>query len=293
MNNTNKLTAANPLTVNVENLKFSFYFSDGTSSSKNLVDMLHTHSYYELFATITPPVTVLFKERMAKLQSGDLLLIPPNFHHTRLLSEVISQNCISIGICVEKKDTDYSFDLWKRYKHIFNTSVPVRFSGCEALNNTLFDIIVEAQNDASIDIALKIVGCIDDISKREANPLPLLSSSDPSKNDTTDIVRLIQFESIIKSKFSIAISTDEIAQQLYISRRHLDRITKQHYGKTAHDLLRQKQVEYAANLLLGSDLTLAEVAQQSGFGNPRNFTRNFVKFYGCTPSQYRTDNSKT
>ena len=48
-------------------------------------------------------------------------------------------------------------------------------------------------------------------------------------------------------------------------------------------------MEKAKKLLLSTSLSVAEVAEQSGYGDYRVFTKVFKKSEGITPSQYRRD----
>ena len=48
-------------------------------------------------------------------------------------------------------------------------------------------------------------------------------------------------------------------------------------------------MEKAKKLLLSTYLSVAEVAEQSGYGEDRVFTKVFKKNEGVTPSQYRRD----
>ena len=49
------------------------------------------------------------------------------------------------------------------------------------------------------------------------------------------------------------------------------------------------RMEHAKKLLLSTSLSIAEVSEQSGYGDYRVFTKVFKKSEGITPSQYRRD----
>lgn len=49
------------------------------------------------------------------------------------------------------------------------------------------------------------------------------------------------------------------------------------------------RMEKAKKLLLSTSLSIGEVAEQSGYGDYRVFTKVFKKSEGITPSQYRRD----
>ena len=47
------------------------------------------------------------------------------------------------------------------------------------------------------------------------------------------------------------------------------------------------RVNRFANLLLTTDLPLAEIAGEAGFRDYNNISRIFKKFMGCSPIEYR------
>ena len=47
------------------------------------------------------------------------------------------------------------------------------------------------------------------------------------------------------------------------------------------------RVEYAANLLRISDISVKEIAYESGFNSASYFSNTFKDFYGTSPEQFR------
>jgi transcriptional regulator GlxA family with amidase domain len=58
-------------------------------------------------------------------------------------------------------------------------------------------------------------------------------------------------------------------------------------GRHPAQYLRIRQLERAKALLATSDLTIDEIAYQACFSDPTTFYRNFRRFFGMTPAQYR------
>ena len=55
----------------------------------------------------------------------------------------------------------------------------------------------------------------------------------------------------------------------------------------AIDFMKKIKLQYAAKLLLNQDITINEVAWQSGFSDAKYFSKCFVKEYGQVPSKFR------
>ncbi|WP_162943677.1 AraC family transcriptional regulator [Arthrobacter celericrescens] len=58
-------------------------------------------------------------------------------------------------------------------------------------------------------------------------------------------------------------------------------------GQTFSDMVRRLRLAHACTLLDTTELSVASVAQASGYRNLSNFNRQFREEYGCTPLAYR------
>lgn len=82
---------------------------------------------------------------------------------------------------------------------------------------------------------------------------------------------------------------DEIASGLNVTPRYLSDALKAETGKTAKDWIHLSLIDKAKDLLLASDMTVAEVAYHLGFEYPNYFARLFKSKVGKTPTQYRNN----
>ena len=78
-----------------------------------------------------------------------------------------------------------------------------------------------------------------------------------------------------------------IAAQLTMSPSYLSDLLRQETGKSAIDHIHSYVISEAKNLLIGADLTVAQIAYQLGFENPPYFSRLFRKETGLNPVAYR------
>lgn len=88
-----------------------------------------------------------------------------------------------------------------------------------------------------------------------------------------------------------ALSASQVAEALGVSVSHLSRIMSRAVGCTFPELLQRYRLDKAAGLLLSSDMPIAQLAQQCGFGSASYFTATFKRIYGMVPSAYRAQHA--
>jgi LacI family transcriptional regulator len=83
------------------------------------------------------------------------------------------------------------------------------------------------------------------------------------------------------------IRIQDLARKMKISRRHLSNIFRERAHFTPVAMLRHLAVARAKQLLLETDLTIAQVADKCGHSALANFNSLFRTFTGVTPAAYR------
>mgnify|MGYP002709053921 FL=1 len=85
------------------------------------------------------------------------------------------------------------------------------------------------------------------------------------------------------------ISLNLLAEAFHLSPQYISQLFKSEIGVNFLTYLTNLRMERAKKLLLSTALAVSEVAEQSGYGDYRVFTKAFKKSEGVTPSQYRRD----
>ena len=80
---------------------------------------------------------------------------------------------------------------------------------------------------------------------------------------------------------------DLLARDVNMSRANLYKKLQTMLGVTPADFIRNVRLKHAAKLLADTTLPVSEVATKSGFATARNFSSNFKRMFGVTPSEYR------
>jgi len=92
----------------------------------------------------------------------------------------------------------------------------------------------------------------------------------------------------MEERFTEAVRIEEVARTVFLSPDRFTEVFAQAMGRTPRDYLRYLRMERAKELLLnGGNVTMTEVAQNSGFGDPAYFTRVFRATVGCPPSEWK------
>jgi len=81
-----------------------------------------------------------------------------------------------------------------------------------------------------------------------------------------------------------------LAEKLCVSESTLQRIFRARTGFSPHDYLMNLRLKKAATLLLESELTVAEVAAETGFSDSNYFCRRFRHYAEASPLEFRKRN---
>ncbi|MDO4308109.1 MAG: AraC family transcriptional regulator [Eubacteriales bacterium] len=91
----------------------------------------------------------------------------------------------------------------------------------------------------------------------------------------------------ISDHFTEDLTLEQVASLAGFSKYHFTRLFRQYAGTSFYKYLNQKRIAHAKNLLLDPDLSVTEVALQSGFTSISAFLRMFRLANNCTPTEFR------
>jgi two-component system, response regulator YesN len=84
------------------------------------------------------------------------------------------------------------------------------------------------------------------------------------------------------------LSAETVAEKFFISTGYLTKLFRQHLEKTFLEYIMEKKMARARELLKTSDLKNYEIAEQLGYKDPHYFSTSFKKYFGQTPSEYKS-----
>jgi AraC-like DNA-binding protein len=118
----------------------------------------------------------------------------------------------------------------------------------------------------------------------EAELLRLASEKNRSASRRDALLRVTRY---IRENLTRDLNLTEAAATAFLSPNYLAHLLKNEVGKTFTDLVTERRMERAQELLANTPMRIAEVAHASGFPDEGYFTRRFRQWFGTTPRQYR------
>ena len=85
------------------------------------------------------------------------------------------------------------------------------------------------------------------------------------------------------------ISLSVLAEEFHLNPQYISQLFKNEIGVGFLSYLTNIRMEKAKKLLVSTQLSMVEIAEQTGYGDYRVFTKVFKKTEGITPSQYRRE----
>lgn len=112
------------------------------------------------------------------------------------------------------------------------------------------------------------------------------ASAEPEKQEERTITGITRY---LQEYLAEDLSLSVLAEEFHLNPQYISQLFKNEIGVSFLAYLTNIRMEKAKKLLLSTSLSITVVADQSGYGDYRVFTKVFKKSEGITPSQYRRD----
>lgn len=102
-----------------------------------------------------------------------------------------------------------------------------------------------------------------------------------------------QISSYIDMNLKSSFHVDDLCKHFFISKNTLYKLVYENSGMTVVELIRSKRINHARHLLMTTDLTITQIAEECGFSDPNYFIRTFKKCLDISPLKFRKTSPKT
>jgi len=245
----------------------------------------HWHEYYEIECVLEGKGEHYINENIYELNPGDIFLITPNDLHKVIQYEISTLKVINI------KFNEYMI-FPELLDYIYGENLPITASLIETDFN---DVLLMCNKMTYIKAHDKILDNI--FIKSLLSQLIVLILINMKNNHTSYINKknslppnLKKVITYIKFNFKNNITLDDITKQLYLSKNYCSEYFRKYIGMSFIKYLNKIRLNYAAKLLIMSDMEIIEICYESGFSSVSTFYKNFKQYYKVSPKIYRNNN---
>lgn len=252
----------------IETGKSTIFFGDAAP--------FHFHEWYELFFVLDGNLSFTINNIRYDIAQGGLVLVPPKSAHNVIYnSENIKRTLMYFtkdyisSLLVEKMKLIYANPVYiskpEEYDHILSIinkltsehAEPDEFS-FKLCKNLICEILLCFIRGDQVTI------------KKETNDLMI----DAAKR-------------YIKAHYTSHIALQDISEHIDVSPAHLSRKFKQIMNMTVSDYIRMIRIEHAKVLLIETNYTMTQIAEQCGFNECTYFSYVFNKIVKTSPLKFR------
>lgn len=255
------------------------YLEIDTSQSdvKWNMTFLHSHAYYEIYFLVSGSRQIFLKDKIYNLTAPGIIIIPPYVMH-KTEGEAFER----INLCVSP---DYLSDYGKE---------TLDRLGCKMIGTSKEDFL---EIKKLLDLALEI--------KDEPHPYAderfrstvsfIILSLDrlpPEKVDERESGHNLIFSVIdyINSHYRTGVSLSDLSREFFLSKTALCSKFKTVMRCSINDYILKNKINHAKELLMKTDMSIEQIARDSGFSSANYMGLVFKNKLGSSPLQFKKQN---
>lgn len=248
---------------------------------------LHEQKSWELSYVITGSGTRIIGDRLEPFYRNEVILIPPNIPHCWLFDELdadcdgkIENITITFSELFLENCTRTFPELLPFLKSLQDKEQAVSFKedNLVFLQNILKSMIHQSMVEriSSFIQVLSVIGCSDNIEKVGKRLV-----------EDKKTRRMQKIQLYIMNNYQNTITLDEMSKLVDMNKSSFCVFFKRMAGKSFFSYLNEYRIESSCQMILKTNLTIAEICYFSGFKDVPYYNRTFKKLKKCSPVNYR------
>ena len=249
----------------------------------DLPGFLHSHGYCELFSCLGGKINIESTDGVTVLSGGDIAIVPTGLRHTKSGNAETAAEFRVISFSADKKASGTP-DYFGAVYGIIASKHIICIRNQRELCERVSEICKRAFDGEDIGACVKFADILAEISEKahSENEIVEIKRNYGSNLHVTRVV-----DQLLDTHYKNNLTVKSVAEMLFISERQLTRIILARYGRHFSELLRDRRLEVATELLINTTAPAYTVGFEAGFDNQESFYRSFKKKYGMTAIQYR------
>ena len=264
-------------------------------------DHMHIHNFFEINYVYSGKLKQQIAKEERILEEGELCIIAPNTIHN---VQADGEQCLAISLMVRKSTFDTIFGnlliqndllaIFLRntlYRTDQSSYLLFRASNeDEQVKKIVQDIMVESngmQKYANVYVNC-LVQQLFYMLLREYSSTILYYGQDKWVDNQNNFSMILAY---VQNNYR-TVSLESVAKFFNYSESYLSRIFKRNMHETFNKVVQNLKMKKAEEYLMNTDMSIAWISEEIGYDSADYFTKNFKKYYGCSPSEYRKKREK-
>lgn len=235
--------------------------------------MPHKHEYYQIYYVISGEGDFVVSNETVKLERGMYLFTRPNDIHGISNTRDVEGKPLRM---LEVKYVVFDNDFQDRLNQI-----PIVSQGSDIIEEMLKLVFKEGIETLPwyLEIATHtFIAALYFMIRSQKIEI----STNPQKSKVVE-----QIKENINENYKLEITLDQLAQFVGHSKNYICKIFKENTGMTINLYLNKIRIDKAAELLVNTNLDIAEISNEVGYNNIYHFIKTFKKIVGTSPGNFR------
>lgn len=252
----------------------------------------HYHDNYEISFITEGTGKRIVADSIEEFQPGDLVFIGRNLPHVWMVDvEQFTTNQRKLEMVYLQFPREVINSEMLKLPEFRNISNALSLSerGIKVTGETLnevSEIMLQLPYLGSFERFLQFLKLIDIIGRSE-NIVQLASKEFVNKQFSYKNKRIAAIHEYLMRNYQKNIDLVQIASLVNMAEGSVCRFFKMQVGMTIFEYLNQIKIEFACKLLMNKNMSVMDVAFDSGFNNLSHFNKQFKKNTGLTPLEYK------
>lgn len=253
----------------------------------------HWHTAIEIILPMENYYETVIQDQMFHLEPGDIMIIPPREIHSIIAPETGNRFIFMIDMTSIAGIHGFATvsSVIARPLHITKQDFPYIY-------DDIYQILIQMRNEyfnqnefAELSIFSLLINLLVKLGTNHIESLPIFNGMRVYKQKEY-VQKFNDVMDYIDTHYMEELDLNEIASSIGFSKYHFSRLFKQYTNYTFCNYISHRRVQAAEELLAQPDLSITEIALQSGFPSISTFNRIFRQYKSCTPSEYRNKNNQ-
>jgi AraC-like DNA-binding protein len=253
----------------------------------------HFHPHYQLFTVLEGTGKRLIGDSVQTFGPGDTVFLGPDVPHLWRSDAAYfdtSSTLLTHGVVLYFQEDFLGKDFLDKpemlaLKQLLNDSKRgIEYKG--DLRGHIRSELMSIMHSEGFQTIIQLLTLLDKLA-HEAGGSPISSYGYVNTYKVSETERMQKVHNYVLQHFSQEIRLGDVASLAGMTEAAFCRYFKARSNKTFIDFVNEIRIGHACKLLLEDKWTIAQIAYDSGFDSLSNFNRNFKRYIGHTPREYK------